>query len=171
MLCRAVGADIGIALQPGGRGHRDHAAVTPLAHPRQYGLDGVHHAHEIDVHHPPEQIGIGLAEWCGLGAAGIGDQDVDRLPRCRCRDGGTDGLLIPDIGHGGKVRGTFRHGFIQGGAIAAHDRDGRAGLRKLRCDLQPNAPAATGDERMGGTRQSGHSPYLRMNVNPAPDIF
>ncbi len=62
MFCSTIGADIGIAFQSGGRGDSDNAAVTPVPHRRQRGLDGMNHAHEVDIHHSPKKCCIGFSE-------------------------------------------------------------------------------------------------------------
>src|SRR6516164_6010900 len=49
MLCRAISADIGIALKSGGRRNRDNPSVRAPFHRRQTGLDSVNHPHKIDV--------------------------------------------------------------------------------------------------------------------------
>src|SRR6202035_1679632 len=72
-------------------------------------------------------------------------------------DCGTDGGLVRDVSHLGEMRGTCGNRFIQRRAVAADHRDGRARLRERRGNGTADAPPATGDQRMRGTRQSGHA--------------
>ena len=72
-----------------------------------------------------------------------------------------DRSLIGDIGDGRELRRAGCYGFIQRGAVAAEHRDRRARFRQRRRDRTADAPPAAGDERMGGTRQSGHRSGLQ----------
>ena len=128
----------------------------------------MNHAHEIDVHHAPEQRRIGFRERRGLGSTRIGDQDIDRLSLRRLGNRGGHSRLIGDIGHRNEMRGTGGNGLIQRGAIAAEHGDGRAGLRQRRGDRPADASPASGDERMRGTRQSGHA---RASPNELIDLL
>jgi quercetin dioxygenase-like cupin family protein len=73
------------------------------------------------------------------------------------RNRGADGGLIRDIGQGREVRRARRNGVIEGRAIAAKHRDRCSGARQRGRDLAADASPASGDERMRGTRQSGHA--------------
>ena len=79
------------------------------------------------------------------------------MTRRRFRDCGADGRLIRDIGHGREVRGTGGNCVIQRCAMAAEHCNRRSGARKRGRDLAADAPPAACDERVGGTRQSGHA--------------
>ena len=117
----------------------------------------MNHAHEVDIHHAPEQRRVGFCERRGFRDPGIGDQDIDRLAACGFRNRGIDGGLIRDVGDAGEMRGAGGNGVIQRRAVAAEHRDGRSGLRERGRDRAADASPAPGDERMGGTRQSGHA--------------
>ena len=108
----------------------------------------MNHAHEVDVHHAPEQRRIGFCERRGFRSAGIGDQDIDRLPRRGFRDRGADGGLIGDVGHASEMRDARGNGLIQRRAIAAEHGDRRARARQRGRDLAADAAPAAGDERM-----------------------
>ena len=157
VFCSAIGADIGIPLQPGGRRNHDDAAVRTILHRRQHGLDGMDDTHEIDVHHTPEQCGVRFYERRGLRDACVCDQNVDRLPRGGLRDRGVHRHLIGDVGDICEMRSAGGDSLIEGGMMAAEHRDRCTRPRKRGCDLAADAAAAAGDQRMWGTRQSGHA--------------
>ena len=83
----------------------------------------MNHAHEVDVHHAPEQRRVGFCERRGFRSARIGDQDIDRLPRRGFGDGGVDRGLIRNVGDPSEMRGAGGDGLIQRGAIAAEHGD------------------------------------------------
>ena len=58
VLRGAIGADIRIALETGGRGDGDDAAEAALRHRPEHRLDRVHHAHEVHLDHAPKQRGV-----------------------------------------------------------------------------------------------------------------
>ena len=161
MLGRAIGRDIGVTLQARGGRDGDDAAAAALDHDRQYRLRGMDHAHEIDVHHPLEQRRIGAAERRRFRRTGIGNEDVDRLPGGGFRNGRFDRRLIGDVGNCCELRRAGCHGFIQRYAVATEHRYRRTRFRQRRRYRKANAPPAAGDDRMGGTRQSGHRPSLQ----------
>jgi hypothetical protein len=117
----------------------------------------MHHAHEVDIHYPPEQRRIGFCKRRGLRDAGIRDQDIDGLAACGCSNRRADSGVICDIGHRDKVCVAGRNGLIQRCTIAAEDGNGCSCLQKP-CRDRPSDPAsASGDERMQGMRRSGHA--------------
>jgi hypothetical protein len=118
------------------------------------------HAHEVDVHHSPKQRRIGFSERRGFGDARIRDQDIDWLAACGFRNRGADGGLIGDIGYGCEMRVAGGNSVVQSCAIAAKHGNRRSSVRKLGRDGAANASSAPGDERMRGTRQSGHAQPL-----------
>ena len=150
MLGGAVGADIGIALEPGGGSHRDHAAMPPLLHRRQHRLDGVDHAHEIDVHHLAEQRGIGFCERRRHRGAGVGHQDIDRLPRRGLCQRGLDRGLVGDVGHHGGLRQPGGHNFVQHRPVTAEHRHSGASARQRGGDGAADAATAAGNQGVGG---------------------
>src|ERR1700731_4066609 len=80
----------------------------------------------------------------GWGAAGFRNRSTNRG-------------LIRDIGHACKMCGTRSNRLLQGRAIAAEHRDGRASACQRGRDLAANASPAAGDDHMRRTRQSGHA--------------
>ena len=125
----------------------------------------MNHAHEIDVDHAPEQRRVGFCERRRFGDPGIGDQDIDRLPRCGFRNRGTDGGLIGNIGHDGKMRGAGGNRLIQHRAVAAEHGDNGARLGQRGGDRAADAAPAAGNKRMLGSRQTGHAKRLPERAN------
>ena len=137
-----VGADIGITLEARGRCDRNDATVATLPHRGQYGLDGMDHAHEVDIHHALKQRSVGFREGRGFSCAGIGDQDIDRLPRRRLGDGGTHARLIGNIRDPGKMRSPRADCLIQHGLVAAEHGNRGTGLRQFGGDGAADASPA-----------------------------
>ena len=98
VLGRAIGAHIGIALQTGGRGDGDDPAEAARDHRTEHRLRRMDDAQKVHVEHAPEERLVGLGERCRDRAAGIGDEDVDRIFRAGGLDGGAQRASIADVG-------------------------------------------------------------------------
>jgi hypothetical protein len=98
----------------------------------------------------------------------LATNDVDRPTFGGFGNRGTDSGLVGDIGNAGEMRGARGYGPIQSCPVAAENRDGRARPRECGGDREPDAPPASGDQRMRGTRQSGHAPSLPECFRPKP---
>jgi hypothetical protein len=125
------------------------------------------YAHEVDIHHSPKQRRIGFSERRGFRDARIRDQDIDWLAARGFRNCGSHSGLIGDIGYGCEMRFASGNSVVQGSAIAAEHGNRRSSVRKRGCDGAADAPSAPGDERMRGTRQSGHAQPLSNELTNA----
>ena len=81
VLCGAVGADIGIALQAGGRCDRDNAAMGRSFIDGSTAWMACTTPMKLTSIMRRNSAASDFAERRGFRSAGIGDQDVDRLPR------------------------------------------------------------------------------------------
>ena len=148
VLGRAVGGDIGVALQAGGRGDVDDAAEAALDHAGEHRLDrDAPCPCTFTFEHAPEDRSVGLGERRGLGRAGIGDEDVDGAARGRGRR-----HLPPDLGRVGDVGDGVARGRAGGDRraqrrfAAAEHGDGGAGSGQRRGDGAADAASAAGDQ-------------------------
>jgi hypothetical protein len=149
MLGRAIGRDIRITLEAGGRGDVDDASAAALDHARQHRLAGMDGAHDVHVPHPVEHRRLAFVEPAGLGRAGIVDQDGDRPPLAF---GGADAPTrlhgIGDVGDlvAGRIAGRDR--FPQRRFAAADHGDAGAGARERAGDRAADPATAAGDQRV-----------------------
>jgi len=79
------------------------------------------------------------------------------LTRRRFRDCGADGRLIRDIGHDCEVRGTAAIASSSALRDGAEHRNVAPARASVDAISAADAPPAACDERVGGTRQSGHA--------------
>ena len=152
VLGGAVGADIGVTLEAGGRCDRNDAAMTAAS-------ASTATPPEIACTTPMKLTSImrlnsaasDFAKGADSAMPGIGDQDIDRLPRSRLRNRRADRSLIRHIGDVDKMRVARRNGFIQRRAVTAEHRDGCARSRPIarrwpgRCRGRRRSPAHAGN--------------------------
>ena len=119
------------------------AAALP-AEDRQRGARAVERAHEIDVHHPPHDVGIHLLDRAVVAEPGIADHDVEPAERLlRARHEPLDVLLARDVHRhrfsAAAGRSDARHGLFESiePPRAEHDRDALA--RQMFGDGQADA--------------------------------
>ena len=128
-----------------------------LDHAAEHAVGRMHDAHEIDVEHAPEQRRVGPAEWRALGAARVGDQDVDRAA---LRDGTLHALgkraRIGDIGYeiGGRIR--VRHGVPQRPLLTTRHGDNGARSRQRSRHGAADAASAACHQRVSSL-DPGHT--------------
>ena len=125
------------------------AAALPAEH-RQRRARAVERAHEVDVHHPPHDVGFHLLDRAVVAEAGIADHDVEpaeRLLRARHE--------LHDVGFARHVhrhrlgaaarRSDTRHRFVEPIDSPRPEHDGDALARQMFGDGKTDARRCAGD--------------------------
>src|SRR5581483_10108805 len=149
MLRRRIGGDIGITLQPRRRGHDDDAAEAARDHAAKHRLNGMHHAHDIDVEDATELVGRGPGKGRASRDARISDQDVygsGIRGRALCRIG--DGAGVGDVSDRVSAGLALRDGVLQRAFLAPQHGHLGSGFRQSRGDGAANPATAAGHQRM-----------------------
>ena len=138
MLGRAVGGDVGVALEPRRGGDEDDA---PPRQPRaaadvgQRRSDRQERAGQVDVEHALPVGEVDLGDRRTFRRPGIGDEDVDGAVRgSRGHHHGAGVRLAGDVGDDGLGARQTRRDLLERPGAAARERDGgaRAGQASAR---------------------------------------